>query len=1058
MTVNQEFFGVGTPLENPVTIGGVTYTYGVKWDANANAQDRVVVSGSVHSFSTATGTQKKVVFGRAFQNFSRPVPDTTPVQVQVIPALMGGNICPTTEAQRLYSSANASGSKRGGDTANKAQVNRAIKDAYGRLFRIVSVHTMAEAPGDIAWQGTDPITPVQRFVVNTASVALDLPPVGNLRHDPTEGGFWGAAIIANATTLTRKIFDSEPSYWPPAANLGTNEYWLDMVGGQVIFGTTVESAGTPIVAAYWWESQNSGTFTTSTTEFVNHQGDGETGYDDDVDDVSLFSQSVVTGSFNCIVYKRGGSFGNGAFEIRNGTDLNAAMAAVRFTSSTITVVYRDEADDALTTPSLASLPAGLFSGDFFVIRITRLDANPDEVVVAVSPDGITYTTLATFNVADFNTAGLSLQLGTGQWGTQLCQTAVTVAGTRYRDGGKVSIFKAKTLTATPWTYTAPKISTNSITEVFNVSADVAMTSSATRKRDTYSVDGSGNLVFYSESAGDAIRVTYAVDVDPPAIPGEAPRVFNMVDAATQGSEENEDNRLHWHDYIIVDDPLNLLSLTEGETVSIVDGLIFTGSPTITMSRKNGASAWQTLTNNTDYYLLAGTGCLLLSAGLMATLAVDEEPCIRIETTRAVQNGSIFADVPNELAESVGELDQAWLAVGASGGFVAQAALSGRATGGAPNINGVSSTPLITGIAFGLPANFAVDIPAPTLPYKSFPFYELRDGVTRFYDGRGESNASTEYPVVDGNWIEVTRGSDSLVPLSFVGSTYSAAVGTIANRGLVVDTASFEFNPISINVNDQLKNLASMGATVLEAKMRVRFSGLETQEWELDNDFTISNVPGSSGFPSDASARFESYVNNELVTLAVYNSSGSLVTSVNNEFTEWVSGGAVSFDVIGIRDGTRRVRHKRAIDDMVPQYGEIIELEYENYSGTLSLSSVTSDQWQVINATSIVRSMLQFCTGKSTTLALWPSSFAANYEASDGQLASFARRLLPDVSSFSATLLPDEDGFRVQYTQSGRAIRFESVEVSDIVARFQLPSGLIETVTIPIDRGPMMPEP
>jgi hypothetical protein len=1064
---NGEYFGRGTVLANPITIGGVTYNYAVKFDANTNVDDRAVCSGTVHAISGTTS--KTIVCGRAIQTFSYTLVlgfgNTIVVEV---PVLMGGNICPTNEVQRLYDSNNADRSFRGGDYSNRAQVGRAVKDSAGRLYPITSVASMAVAPSQVAWQGTDPITPIQRFTVNTTELQLDLPDISinaraRIRHDPSEGGIWTAGGIADSTTLTRKIFGLEPTYYPPDASFTGAEYWIDLQGGQVVLGSGVEAEGQPVLVTYWHEDLDVVAITGSGFEFVNLEGTGATGYGDTEDDVCSLGKTVVYGSFNYLIYKRGGTFGAGAIEMRDGLTNESPLISVLWSDSGIlSVRNRTSAGGSTSLLTLASSPSGLLDGDFFVIRLTRESSNPENVVVAVSPDGITYTDITNGNISTL-IALKSVHLSVATWGTLKCQVTGLQTGDNFKQmaEGKASLFKVSSFSSIIWTFTSGQLSANAINEVINESSGATMTSSTSPARDHYKIV-SGNIVTYAESGGDRIKVVYETDVDPPAIPGQAPRVIYTKNAAVQGSTTVGENKLHWHDEIVVDDPLGTLDLEVGESFTIVDGVIFPDDPVVQYSVKDDTDfeSWATITG-TDRYIMRANGVILIASTFMAALPSGENPCFRVTGTRILQNQSFFADVVNDLGTAVDDLENGWVDIGGGGGGDGFSTLSGGVIG--PRLL-PSGWTCATGNLLGVTGweysqngewmNFFESI----LPLAPLPYYEFDAALGGVYlaDGWGEKTPNDPIELICGPNTYSDLSDNANGGLIVVGNgVLSESVGTFygsllpLNVGDIPADANFRFDPIGFTITDTLKNIASLDAEIIEAKMLVNITEIESYEWSAEQEAILPTIVGGSA--TDLSFYYKSTINGVVTREFRRNSSGTVTVNTSTGVPLPSTTAYVGFTSIGIKNKTGNVRLPRRAGTAL-EYQNFQDREYTSYGGSVSGGNVTSGKWSIIDATSVARSLIRFAQSGDNSVVLWPNSASLNIDTSDRGLSAYANSLRPAIAFTSNQV---GDGHQTATNAQGSLVNFGTVSIGKIYARYRLPSGLVGDLMLPINRGPVI---
>jgi len=92
--------------------------------------------------------------------------------------------------------------------------------------------------------------------------------------------------------------------------------------------------------------------------------------------------------------------------------------------------------------------------------------------------------------------------------------------------------------------------------------------------------------------------------------------------------------------------------------------------------------------------------------------------------------------------------------------------------------------------------------------------------------------------------------------------------------------------------------------------------------------------------------------------------------------------------------------------------------------------------------------MQFMTADETEMFVWPSIAGVTPSSSNEGLASYVESLMPVRTVTSVAQGASE--LRVTDTSTCEYITFDSFQISDIVARFRLPSGAI-TNPVPIIR-------
>jgi hypothetical protein len=237
--------------------------------------------------------------------------------------------------------------------------------------------------------------------------------------------------------------------------------------------------------------------------------------------------------------------------------------------------------------------------------------------------------------------------------------------------------------------------------------------------------------------------------------------------------------------------------------------------------------------------------------------------------------------------------------------------------------------------------------------------------------------------------------------------------------------------------DVIKRLPT-GTTILDAKLRVKMTGLEGYYWNW-NSTTVYN-----GGPATDYVNTTISINGETLYTVVDN----VITYYNAELELMQPRGLVSFRFIGAVKNTSYIEDWTGANMGVESYDVISST---GVSISSEFTNIEDDEWTICNCTGAIQSLMGLVDSEANTFYLWPSVGSPNSESSIGRLASYAESLLPDGQvSFSAI---DDFTYSVSSNLSGRLISWDNLYIGSLYFRFRLPSGIIDEKTIPIMTPP-----
>lgn len=1097
--------GDGTRLDPPLVIGGVVYGYAwrLRPAPSANNEGTVVGTGIVQAVEDLGGGLWRITCKRDYQmsDYDKSIPGEGTINVQTR-HLAGGNVCHPREWMRALSHANEM-AVRGSLEAKRLIPGDGVRFTRGAkkyLWGVPWAEAYAWRPSVTNFVGELGTVPPSFAIVDINDVAVTRETDADPEERAIEGGtlffetgaaapFDGCGVsIWNGSTFTaatREVFENpttgadDPLYLPTDFGNGLTgyRYWWDP-NGLVARLTSDCSGSGGIEALLSWYVKNVPVVPDApkASPVIAEGVSGCTGFAPGGDSL-VVSGFTANNEFDVhfAVFQEGVVL----WRVDTSDDCPAVWASVS-SGGVVTVKKRDTVGGAITT--LATSSALSFP---FQVRIERASTVFNVYTRATLYSG-SWTLLGTGTPSGVPTLSTGL-IGFGVESNRassysLDNVSDEVARTLHTVGTAVGLQHVYRFKQVPFVTSKefPVGSSQPITAVVNVSADVTMTESASERRDCYSVSG-GNLVLRSETSGDEIRIEYEAFEEVPEGPGEAPRTFQQPNLATFAPDPNpgrlattdpDENLLNWADQFTMQVELDGWVPVVGETFEIVKGagvLPAGGAVSLLIDVKNdGTRDWEELTEGTDYLALRYRGIVLMTEARRAALPAGSALCLQVDAERYVVES--VTDAVNEFKGVLEGLEDLWINMGipegASGGISGYGQINHGATTNSLRLYTVEGVDLQTwwqdGACWGLTKEQIDDWwerddfnpgPPPAYLNDSMPYWfgTLRRDLRRRsgpYPDLPIVNTLTPPPSISGQDEVYEVGPDDHVAGEFAlqvdafGTDGPNKFGSLLYQS-VLSAAVFSLGPVGFNIAKLARAVAGM--EVLGAKIRVKFSGLKYRTWTYE---LMSKLAGNRPDATVLEARFKVTVNGYVES---WTETG---TGIDDTFTapptgyEWVTGGRVAFAAIAVRYNSVFITSRE---------GTIYEEKaFELISGGPTLvgggTEVEDGEWAIVDCTDLVRFGLALLDSEAGVdgIMLVPTVGSAGVggsaAAADG-LAAYVDSLMP---AMTATF---EDGFpdykRETYQASGNYAEFDTVEFGELMVRVRLGSGPATWQALPL---------
>lgn len=1104
--MGEVFYGKYSALSPALEIDGESYSGVLVFNTNPDAPDSfpTIVSGELAEDPTGT-TSKTVVCARGYQYDSFQVgPLEGGPRQERFPVLMGGNIANTMEAQRVISHAN-SRAFRGGDSYDRAQIGDVLH-WNNKAFLITDVKAFEEAPASVAWQGDDYLPTISYIDADFQSLVLEQPDRSGLNRsarvriiedtDADADWFPDAGVFINSSALTRKIFtnpnnsEDDPDYYPDNASFSTSqgEYWISPITGQIRLGSYCEGLtnSSSVDAVYYWEGLQEYD-ETSGVSYITSDG---TGYDNAGDSLSLIGVRT-SGDFGFVPFiysDANGDFSVGSCEWRLKNNPTSIGIFIDWNSNGVIQNIRYRETEGGNLQSVSFTPNASQQGNaFFNIGIIRTG---NSFVVRFTPFGGSNSDLATISL-DLE-ANVSGTLGVGAWNDNIVRTLVAADLLRKVDYDAEGTWTREVITSFTGVeyssdYDVP--SSTAVTEVFNLTTDSAMSSSATEARDKYSLSSS-TLTIYSESAGDRIRVTNAADTGTPATPGRAPRVDGTTNFSTQDSTTVSENRGHYYDVLTIYDADDEFSAVEGESFDIKRNPVFDPRfpPSIYYDTKNNDETdWQLLASD-NYLGKWVSGIVLLKDDVVSSFGSDDV-CFKAEGFRFSQAGQFEARQYNDLVKAIECLDDAWIETQPSNddSFELTGWMSAE-TYGPSSYACYDCEPQVQGLSLGMSRSFwhywAEAAGAFPTPHKD---HTTGQPGTCILDATGSVSSYT----IANN----TAWTDCIVPDTCAFGYDSQSITDAPRRIFVwpwTDFASpyvlgsqnrmgtdyidllndpstqptvFKFNGVPFNTPEILKRVPD-GTTIVSAYLQVRFNGLTRKRWEIDLSDRYRRMATSAIIGTD----YRSYtitVNDQVVK----DYAGFQVGNYSNTYSmpSLETEASVGFYLAGYRNSSENIFFRFSYDKKLEENpdltneqkatlrdnltGDVNNGDWKSFGSSISTSNIESGKWGLVDIKDALQALVDDArTSEYRNLQLWPS-LGVSFTSSESGLSGFLQSL--DATTSISHSVIDDWFLSYTYTASGQLVEFDSIEVGNIMFKMRLPSGRIQDISVPLHQPRMI---
>lgn len=500
---------------------------------------------------------------------------------RIYDVLMGGNAVGSNPALDPFTGVDATARADGFPLDKGAPGHRLVfVQGDARVSAgIVAVAPMGRTRSPVNWNpdsANQPTIVQMRNLCNNTSWTLDgversIPNVylgnegGTLYLGHTETGIWTdtsetASDGSSTATMDEKQFDEDnPSYYPPDASFDASdlEYFYNGYG-VIRYGTAPMANGgyDRIQNVYWVTWTDTGHSTTATVGEVAGlsptAGTIPTNTDTS-DDLTGVWRPIDAGNFDVTWYVTSGA---GGFELRaSPIGTGSAVAGFLFDDSVIGNKYqRTTTGGALAVASPTT--GGSYTGTFQV----RAARSGSTVTLYHRQDNAdSWKTAASWTAGNDD---LAVSVGFVSWSGETLKVFAATDGaydfSHIGDGaGTVGVRRVLTIEVDNFD-SYQLTSTTAITAVENLTTGETMSLvSSAFDRTKYGLNtgtSPSTLILYAETAGDLIQVTQAAASGSSSAPGEAPRVANITDLATEGSTSAAANRGNAYDVATIEWP------------------------------------------------------------------------------------------------------------------------------------------------------------------------------------------------------------------------------------------------------------------------------------------------------------------------------------------------------------------------------------------------------------------------------------------------------------------------------------------------------------------------
>ncbi len=920
-------------------------------------------------------------------------------------------------------------------------------------------------------------------------------------------------ISGTSTLLKRKIYNHpslgtpDEDYYPPSATLNEDEYWYDRFQYYFVFSTSLQNIGDDLYIVYYLKNLDRIEESTEAIKVVESTSDyaGYSGTEDELSHLGFTTRSDF--SYAPFIFKYDGHFGQGFLEWRKENTSDSQVLGVTWdTSGYITQVYkRDVKGDPIQTISFTP-NASAFDGSLFInLYIEKVGGL---FTISYSDDSTSKTQVVQTALTDVEVESSGI-VGIGSFTEDypvkfIHNTSGGVFNKIELGGAQSTVyqFQSEEFADLEFTSDYELPSTNSIQSITidSHNQNYPMTENGSPARNHYVRNGN-TLTFFSESNIDRIKVVQEANTGTPSGPGRCPvasirgtenfaTVADSQDPDATASTNVNENVLNWQDSLTVYDEANELSFSAGENFQVHRNPVFYAldPPDIYYDVVDDDQSDWTLISEDDYEARWTEGIVLIKKSLMDTLSGNL--CFKAEGKRFRSDGNCPARIYNDICKSLNSFDEYWTDATPQGG--AQDEIGGivRLGGLVPasfSCDIVTQTPTIDSLALGLTRlqfqRFADAIAQGGIDDREFPFADTSTGGLGYGVVGFNQDIYPDYTKEQNDIPLTCHGTDyeiyqdaqggtmyEVFPYGRVPSYISTDFNYYGTEGIGGDinllpsygNTAFYAKGVPFNIPTIMTRMPE-GTQILEGHAEVKFNGYERYEWDLDiQGYTPRFSPNFQGPPA--------------ATTAVYREQGQVVTSYTSEPYELIinprpdrdTSGEVTFILFGKRQNTQNIYFQATENwNLTPHQpsptpaqieaaenfarSTIQDAEWRSFGSGVSTSQVEDGKWSLVDVTGAMRALLSAKDSVYSEFCLFPTE-NVDIESEEDALAGYVNGLTPTRSASSS--IYDRYWLEYEHTASGFFVRYDSLQVKNVIVKYRLPSGVVNKFNFPSICGPL----
>jgi len=678
-----------------------------------------------------------------------------------------------------------------------------------------------------------------------------------------------------------------------------------------------------------------------------------------------------------------------------------------------------------------TLAGGTYSFPF-EIRVLKSGANVELYHRQHSPDGwvaavtsvMTGVVAATDGIVGLVGMDASGARAAGPWDAQAIELGQTGQLLKWRElvAGGVLYSRAAALHGATALVSVENVTTGEMMSAVN---------SEPHGRDEYALV-LGVVYVWSECAGDRIRVTQAAPAGTPAKPGEWPRVFGIVNAATGESSDPEENRLNWHDELVVADPQGFFAGVAGATFTVDRLAMFDprNPPGLQWDLKGDTGrTWEAMAAGI-YLGRWADGVVLLEAEWLAGLGEDARACARGFGKAFLQSCGWMAEAYNDLRRVIVEVgEEVWHSLGLLGSDAQSLMGCVYLPDWGPSAYDGDGVP--TALAFGTGSTVIAD--------NCYNWIVHGVGGARPPGWRGGQMPPGTLATFweETPWIWPAPNPAYIVPDEFIFWVRPGAFGTdyFGSAPSIVPAffggTGFQFTGCPFfPANPWLAGLE--GAEIIEARAMVRVTNPTRQVWSLYEYQSPNGLDSEITIVINGTTVYHRKVVN------------GIETEFHNEAAPIVEGARIGFSLIGRRKNTTGVWEFQN-----PALAQSVDASFFRHFGSGPAMNVPANVWTQIDITGAARGAMRAARSAIVDMFFWPNA-GVQADESAGNMVGYLKSLLP---ARSITIIRDPPLWGWTITMSGAYTQFEAIEIKDPFFRYRLPSGILEKFFLPTRLGP-----